>query len=113
MSVQRRRGQKALVFRQVMTQDSRGNLVKQVDMATPIEVRAAFIPGRSSRAEVAGQVAIDVVTMIVKANLPDVGAWSRVRWRDTDWDVMAPPEYHHGTRHSRHWSLDLRARPGG
>lgn len=114
MSVQRRRrGQSATVFRQQETRDNRGNKVILVDRENPIQVKAAFIPQRSSKAEVPGQVEIDLTKMIVAADLPDVGLWSRVVWRGTEWDVVAPPAYHHGTRHTRHWSIDIRERPNG
>ena len=107
----RRRGQPATVYATSMTEDARGNHVVRVDMDRPIPVTAAFIPQRSSRAEVAGQQEIDVTRMIVAADLPDVGLWSMVEWRGEMWDVAAPPAYHHGTRLTRHWSIDLRRRP--
>jgi hypothetical protein len=92
--------------------DNRGNEIVAVDMtATPIEVTAAFIPQRSSKAEVPGQQQINITQMIVAADLPGVDVWSRVEWAGRLWDVAAPPAYHHGTRHTRHWSLDLRERP--
>ena len=109
---QRRRGQPAKVWPTRTLTDSRGNAVVAVDLdAVPIEVRAAFIPQRSARAEVPGQQQIDVVTMLVAADLPEVNLWARVLWRDRYWDVVSPPAYHHGTRHVRHWSMDLRERP--
>ena len=111
-SMQRRRGQAAKVWPATKTTDSRGNTVVAVDSAAaPIQVTAAFIPQRSARAEVAGQQQINVVTMIVAPDLPDVNLWSRVQWRGRYWDVVSPPAYHHGTRHTRHWSMDLRERP--
>jgi hypothetical protein len=111
-SMQRRRGQPAKVWPTTTVIDSRGNRIVSVDMqAPPIEVRAAFIPQRSARAEVAGQQQINVVTMIVAADLPNVNLWSRVFWLGRYWDVVSPPAYHHGARHTRHWSLDLRERP--
>jgi hypothetical protein len=111
-SVQRRRGQSAKVWPTTTAADSRGNRVVSLDMqASPIEVTAAFIPQRSARAEVAGQQQINVVTMIVAADLPNVNLWSRVQWLGRYWDVVSPPAYHHGTRHTRHWSIDLRERP--
>jgi hypothetical protein len=111
-SMQRRRGQPAKVWPATKVTDSRANTVVAVDLtATPIEVTAVFIPQRSARAEVAGQQQINVVTMIVSPDLPDVNLWSRVLWRGRYWDVVSPPAYHHGTRHTRHWSMDLRERP--
>lgn len=111
MSVQRKRGQTAIVYPRKTITDSRNNSVIVSDMDNPITVRAAFIPQRSSEAAVAGQQEIFVVTMIVDADLPNVGLWSTVTWRGADWDVVSPPEYHHGTRGTRHVSIDLRKRP--
>lgn len=111
MSLQRKRGQKAIVYATGPVVDRRGNTTIAVDMERQIPVRAAFIPQRSARAEVPGQQHINVTRMIVRANLQDVNLWSRVQWAGREWDVVTPPAYHHGTRHSRHWSLDLRERP--
>jgi hypothetical protein len=111
-SFQRRRGQPATVWPTTTVTDGCGNRLVAVDMtAPPIEVTAVFIPQRSARAEVPGQQQIDVVTMIVAPDLPDVNLWSRVLWRGRYWDVVSPPAFHYGTRHTRHWSMDLRERP--
>lgn len=111
MSRQRTRGQKATVFPRKETIDSRGNPTLIVDLSSPIEVTAAFIPQRSSKAEVPGQQQIDVVRMIVSHNLENVGLWGRVYYANDEWDIAAPPAYHHGTRRTRHLSIDIRKRP--
>ncbi|MFI9228984.1 phage head-tail adapter protein [Streptomyces rimosus] len=111
MSVQRRRGQKARVWRTVEMVDNRGNKVIVPDDRSPIEVRAAFIPQRSARAEVPGQQQINVMTMIVDPHLEGVSLWSRVEFAGRQWDVVSPPAYHHGERRTRHWSIDIRERP--
>lgn len=111
MSLQRRHGQPAVIYKTHIVTDNRGNEVKVANLLDPIPVRAVFIPQRSARAEVPGQVQIDVMRMIVDANLPDVDLWSRVEWLGSQWDVVAPPAYHHGTRHTRHWAIDIRKRP--
>lgn len=110
-SLQRRRGQPAKVWTTITATDRRGNETIQATSATPIDVVAAFIPQRSSRAEVPGQQQIDVVRMVVAPNLTGVDLWSRVEWAGDLWDVVSPPSYHHGSRHVRHWSIDLRRRP--
>lgn len=112
-SLQRRRGMKAMVYSEALIPDKRGNHVKGVDLEHGVEVVAAFIPQRSARAEVPGQAVINVTRMICAANIPEVviGLWARVHWNGTWWDVVTPPAYHHGTRHTRHWSIDLRERP--
>lgn len=111
MSRQRRRGQSARVWRSVLTIDARGNEVRAPNDLNSHVVRAAFIPQRSAKAEVPGQQQINVVRMIVDADLPEVDLFSRVEWRGEMWDVVVPPQYHHGTRQNRHWSVDLRQRP--
>lgn len=113
MSVQRRRGQPARIWRTAETVDNRGNTQLVADADGPHEVTAAFIPQRSAKAEVPGQQAINVTRMIVAADLEDVNLWSRVEWHGKLWDVVTPPMYHHGTRHTRHWSIDIRERPSG
>lgn len=80
-------------------------------MDNPYAVKAVFIPQRSQKAELPGQQDIDVTRMIVDWNLPGVDSWSRVSWNGSMWDVVMPPAYHHGTRHVRHWSIDIRRRP--
>ncbi|MGW1258458.1 phage head completion protein [Streptomyces sp. NPDC002513] len=111
MSVQRRRGQRARVWRTVEVVDNRGNTVVTAAPEGPIEVRAAFIPQRSSRAEVPGQQQINVTRMIVNAALEGVSLWSRVEYNGREWDIVSPPAYHHGDRRTRHWSIDIRERP--
>lgn len=112
MSVQRRRGQPAKVWPQKLVANRRGDEQYVADMdATPYEVTAAFLPLRGSRAEVPGQQQISIYTMVFDADLPGVGLWSRVFWRGAYWDVVAPPTYHHGTRSTRHFSMDIRERP--
>ncbi|WP_394615886.1 hypothetical protein JNUCC0626_40150 [Lentzea sp. JNUCC 0626] len=111
MSHQRKRGQRARVWKAVQAIDRRGNHVTRAQPDGPHEVRAAFIPQRSSKAEVPGQQQINVTRMIVSADLEDVNLWSRVEWKGRQWDIVSPPQYHHGTRRTRHWSLDIRERP--
>lgn len=112
MSWQRRRGQTAKVWPTIKKVDGRGNETWVVDMAAePHIVTAAFIPQRSARAEVPGQQQINVVRMLVDANLEGVDLWGRVEWAGKFWDIVTPPSLHYGTRRVRHWSIDLRERP--
>ncbi|NEA50453.1 phage head-tail adapter protein [Streptomyces sp. SID10815] len=111
VSVQRRRGQRAKVWRTSEVVDNRGNRVIVADPTAPIEVRAAFIPQRSARAEVPGQQQINVTRMIVDAQTEGVSLWSRVEYAGRQWDVVSPPAYHHGDRRTRHWAIDIRERP--
>lgn len=109
---QRRRGQVVKVWPTHEVEDKRGNTVIEPNFeAEPLVVRAAAIPQRSSKAEVPGQQMIDVVRLILDAELPDVTLWSRVEYLGDQWDIVSPPAYHHGSRHVRHWSMDIRRRP--
>lgn len=110
-SRQRRRGQIARIWKTVETVDNRGNVVLVADADGPYEVRVAVIPQRSARAEVPGQQQINITRLIVDADLSDVTLWSRVELHGKQWDIVTPPAYHHGTRKTRHWSIDVRERP--
>lgn len=110
-SVQRRRGQPVTIYPEKLVTDNRGNHQLAVDLDSPIQTRAATIPQRSAKAEVPGQAVIDVTRLIVAADLGEVGLLSRVQWKGEWWDVVTPPAYHHGTRHTRHWAIDIRRRP--
>ena len=111
MTIQRRRGQPAVAYKTHTITDNRGNEVKVANMDDPIPIKAWFVPQRSARAEVPGQVQIDIMRIGVDANLPGIDLWSRIEWNGSQWDVVSPPAYHHGTRHTRHWTIDLRKRP--
>jgi len=110
-TVQRERGQSAIVYRTHTITDHRGNKVKVANMDDPIPIKAWFAPQRSARAEVPGQVQIDVMRMGVDAGLSGMDLWSRIEWMGSQWDIVSPPAYHNGTRHTRHWTIDLRKRP--
>lgn len=112
MSRQRDQGQPCTVWPTKLTQDRRGNDVIAVDEDNPITgLRAAFIPQNTAKAELPGQQQTVIYKMIVSADLPNVTAWSRVEWNGQLWDVHTPAEFHHGSRHVRHWSLMIRRRP--
>lgn len=114
MTYQRRRGQSAQIWRTEVHTDRRGNTTKAATSDGPHEIRCWVIPQRSSRAEVPGQQQINIIRLGVDADLVDVEIWSRVFYAGKYWDIVTPPEYHHGTRrHTRHWSIDLRERPNG
>lgn len=113
MTYQRRHGDPAIAYSSHVEVDARGNKVSIVDMDQPHSVTAVFVPQRSSRAELPGQMDLEVSRMLVDANIPGVDAWSRVLWRGAYWDVVTPPALHgsKAMRQSRHWSIDLRRRP--
>lgn len=111
MTHQRRAGQDLQVWKVATVTDRRGNRTKVAVADEPNAEKGWVIPQRSSRGEVPGQLVIDVIRIGISADTPDVDLWSRVRYAGRDYDVVTPPEYHHGTRHTRHYTLDLRRRP--
>lgn len=113
MSRQRRRGVPITVYRTKTVTDNRDNQIKVVDRDNPYHLTAAVIPQRSARAELPGQMEINVIRVLIDPDLEGVSLWSEVDALGTTWDVVTPPAYHHGTRHTRHWSIDLRERPHG
>lgn len=110
-SVQRRRGREVTFWATMSITDARGNLVDIADPTTKTTVRAAIIPQRSQRAEVAGQVAIDVTRVIVPHGIPGVALWARAELDGEEWDLVTPPALHWGQRNTRHWTIDLKRRP--
>lgn len=113
MSVQRRKGTLIKIWPEHSVTDARGNDSLQPNLqAEPYVMRGAVIPQRSSRAEVPGQVEINVVRIIVDSLPADVGLFARVEMLGAQWDVASPPALHMGNRHTRHSSMDVRKRPG-
>lgn len=113
MSRQRRRGMPLVLYPSKFVVDNRGNRVKQKDEDNPIHTKGWVIPDRSAKAEVPGNQQIDVVRIGVAAHLAGVDLWSQAEWDGATWDFVTPPGYHHGTRHVRHWSINIRRRPNG
>jgi len=108
---QRRRGEPIRVFKSRLFLDKRGN-----DIIRPVEadyhnLRASIQPLRGSRAEVPGQQEINIYHLQIDPDLPGVDLWAQVEWNGQRWDIVAPPVLHIGSRHTRHWSLDIRLRP--
>lgn len=108
--MQRDRGESARIYLVTKVTDSRQNIV-EAPLSTFVTVRGAFAPDRSARAEVPGQQQVNVFRMVTSSDLSGVSLWSRVKWRNLWWDIIAPPGWHVGDRHTRHWSLLLRQRP--
>lgn len=111
MTYQRRRGSRITIYPFAMKRDARGNDVKVPDFDNPIVRRASWTPQRSSRAEVPGQVEVNVIRVQLPPDLPNVGLWAEVDFLGKRWDVAAPPSEYGGTRHVRHDSVDLRELP--
>lgn len=113
MTFQRRRaGLPATFYPIIKVLDSRGNEKKIHDEANPTSTTVWVFPQRSAKAEVTGQQEVNVVRVGFREEIPNIGLGSQVDFMGTRWDVAAPPSYHHGTsRHTRHWSADIRKRP--
>lgn len=110
MTVQRRRGIPAKVWVVEDQTDDRGNVHKVAVPANPHEVRVWTYPQRSAKAEVPGQQHINVTRIGIPV-VDNIDLWSRVEFMGKMWDVVTPPMYHHGTRQTRHYSIDIRERP--
>ena len=91
---QRKRGQDCVLYLTITSTDDRGNEVKSADMANPTPARAAFVSSTG-----------DTVVMLIDPT-PGLDVWSRVEWHGGKYNVT-PPGFHHGTRHTRHWSAKL------
>ena len=96
MTVQRRRGQDCVLYLTILTTDKRGNEVKSADMAHPTPARAAFVSNTG-----------DAVTMNINAT-PGLDTYSRVEWNGGMYNVGVPAVYSSLSRHTRHWSVELK-----
>jgi len=108
--MQRDRGELAYIYPVIKTTDSRQNIIEAATSAF-LTVRGAFSPDRSARAEVSGQQQVNVFKMVTSSDLSGVSLWSLVKWRNSWWDIISPPAWHIGDRHTRHWSITIRWRP--
>ena len=113
MNSQRRRGQDITLWPVKVTTDKRGNRARSADHSKPIRTKGWVTPQRSARAELPGQQVINVIRIGIASEVGDIELWSEVLYAGKTYDVVAPPAYHHGSRHVRHWALDLRERPSG
>jgi hypothetical protein len=111
VSRQRKRGQLITVYFSKTIEDARGNKSLVVDLASGTPEKAFLMPKRGARAEVPGQAQIRIMTMQVDPDVQGIDLWSRVGWDGRFWDVVSPPALWYGTRHTRHWSIDIRLRP--
>ena len=109
MTYQRRRGMTAIIWRTETQVDGRGNK-QHVPVRDPKPVKVWQMPERGARAEVPGQQKINVVRLGIPWS-ENVSLWGRVEFNGGIWDVASPPEYHYGTRHTRHQSINIRQRP--
>jgi hypothetical protein len=109
--IQRKRGLPAKVWKVTKQTDARGNELKIAVEDDAYDVTVWVYPQRSAKGEVPGQLSINVVRLGIPAVYDDLDLWTRVEFMGKQWDVVTPPSYHHGNRHTRHWTLDVRERP--
>lgn len=114
-SWQRRRSQRyATIYPRTYEPDSRQNGTWIPDTTQKIVVPYSGWWVRSSRAEVPGQLTIEIRRIIIPYHIPGADVWGLVELSDEpndQWDITAPPQYHWGTPTVRHMSVDLRRRP--
>ena len=115
MTMQRRRGQEAVIVVSERTVDHRGNASARPSPTSPrFRTRAWEYADRSSKAEVPGQAEIDIIRIGISSNDPlasRIDTTSRVYWDGRWWDIVSPASFHPGPRQTRHYSLSLRRRP--
>jgi hypothetical protein len=95
MSIPRHLRQDCVLYLTILSTDNRDQDVKVADMANPTPARAAFVSSTG-----------DTVIMLIDP-LPDgLDTYSRVEWNGGMYNVT-PPGYHHGERHTHHWTAKL------
>lgn len=96
--------------------DNRGNQQLVVDRDHSHEVTVWEYPQRGGIAEVPGDQEIKSTrigfSLVDDAGevIDNFGIKAEVEFRGEVWNVVTPPAYHHGTRHTRHWSCDIKGR---
>ena len=93
----------------VLVTDRRGN-VSPVPSQAPIVRKCSVSLERSQIAETTGNVVTKLVRITVRSLPDDITSWSRVRFRDADWDMHEPPAETGFSPLTKHWELTLRSR---
>jgi len=109
-------GRTATIYPRALSTDNiMGNEEWVVDWDNPVVRPYAGWWLRSSRAEVPGQLTIDIRRIVVDfLETDDFNVWGAVELSDEPgdiWDITAPPQIHWGVRGVRHLTFDLRRRP--
>ena len=92
--------------------NSRGESQWAPDRSAPQRVRMGITADRTSRAEVRGNVEIEVYEVRLPFRLRGVGPGAVVVWDGSEWDVAAPPLLRPTRTHStRHITVQIRRRP--
>lgn len=90
----------------------RGESLWAPDFSNGKIVRMGIMQDRMSRAEVRGNVEIEVYNARLPYDLDGIGPGAVVHWDNTDWDIVAPPAAHPTRTHSvRHHTVPIRRRP--
>jgi len=96
----------------VQKENSRGEAVWTYDYSKAEDIRIGISADRMSRAEVRGDVEIEVYNARLPARLAGTGPGGRLVWDGTEWDFAAPPMNRPSRTHSvRHMTVQIRRRP--
>lgn len=103
---------KVKFYPRIQVESARGAKSWVPDLENPIEIRMGISGDRATRAEVRGDVEIEVYNVRLPFDTPGVGPGARLRWDDSDWDIAAPPFLRPTRTHSvRHLTTQIRRRP--
>lgn len=103
---------KATFYPRDQVPTKRGEMSFAPDMDSPQTVRIGISGDRANRAEVRGDVEIEVYNIRLPAKLEGVGPGALIQWDDSDWDVIQPPFLRKTRTHSvRHLTSQMRRRP--
>lgn len=99
-------------FPRTQQTNSRGESQWAPDRTSPQRVRMGLTADRTSRAEVRGNVEIEVYEVRLPFKLEGVGPGAVVLWDGSEWDIAAPPMLRPSRTHSvRHITVQIRRRP--
>lgn len=92
--------------------NSRNELLWTMDYDSAQDVRVGISADRVSRAEVRGDVEIEVYNVRLPAKLAGAGPGGRIVWDGSEWDISGPPMTRLSRTHSvRHLTVQIRRRP--
>lgn len=108
---------KVTFYPRVQKATTRGPKMWVEDRDNPLELKIGISTDRTSRAEVRGDVEIEVINArfpysVGGVPLEGVGPGAILSWDGSDWDVAAPPSIRKTRTHSvRHLTAQIRRRP--
>lgn len=96
------------VFPEIVETNSRGRTIR-LPSTVGVMCRATISKDRSQTAVLQGQIAIEVMRVVVRK--APVGPWSRVRIGEEDYDLTAPPHFTPGaSKATAHAEFTIRSR---